>query len=49
VGDFWDSIGNVNEINTQLKKKKRKYFPVAGRLGEVKAGEVAIRMYYTRE
>jgi hypothetical protein len=23
-GDFWDGIGNVNEINTQLKKKKRK-------------------------
>jgi hypothetical protein len=22
IGDFWDSIGNVNEINTQLKKKK---------------------------
>jgi hypothetical protein len=22
VGDFWDSIGNVNEINTQLKKKE---------------------------
>jgi hypothetical protein len=21
-GDFWDSIGNVNEINTQLKKKE---------------------------
>jgi hypothetical protein len=21
VGDFWDSIGNVNEINTQLKKE----------------------------
>jgi hypothetical protein len=21
VGDFWDSIENVNEINTQLKKK----------------------------
>jgi hypothetical protein len=20
VGDFWDIIGNVNEINTQLKK-----------------------------
>jgi hypothetical protein len=20
VGDIWDSIGNVNEINTQLKK-----------------------------
>ena len=20
VGDFWDSIGNVNEVNTQLKK-----------------------------
>jgi hypothetical protein len=20
VGDFWDSIGNVNEINTQLNK-----------------------------
>jgi hypothetical protein len=30
VGDFWDSIGNVNEINTQLKKsinsKDRYYF-----------------------
>jgi hypothetical protein len=24
VGDFWDSIGNVNEINTQLKKRKKK-------------------------
>jgi hypothetical protein len=24
VGDFWDSIGNVNEINTQLKKHKKK-------------------------
>jgi hypothetical protein len=24
VVDFWDSFGNVNEINTQLKKKKRK-------------------------
>jgi hypothetical protein len=24
VGDFWDSIGNVNEINTQFKKKKQK-------------------------
>jgi hypothetical protein len=23
VGDFWDSIGNVNEINTQLKKKNQ--------------------------
>ena len=22
VGHFWDSIGNVNEINTQFKKKK---------------------------
>jgi hypothetical protein len=21
VGDFWDSIGNVNEINNQLKNK----------------------------
>jgi hypothetical protein len=21
VWDFWDSIGNVNEINTQLKKR----------------------------
>ena len=21
MGDFWDSIGNINEINTQLKKK----------------------------
>jgi hypothetical protein len=26
VGDFWDSIGNVNEINTQLKKKNFKYY-----------------------
>jgi hypothetical protein len=23
-GDFWDSIGNINEINTQLKKKKER-------------------------
>jgi hypothetical protein len=23
VGDFWDSIGSVNEINTQLKKEKK--------------------------
>ena len=23
VGDFWDSIGNVNEINTQFKKNKK--------------------------
>jgi hypothetical protein len=23
VGDFWDSIGNVNEINTQLKKEHK--------------------------
>jgi hypothetical protein len=22
MGDFWDSIGNVNEENTELKKKK---------------------------
>ena len=21
MGDFWDSIGNVNEENTQLKKR----------------------------
>jgi hypothetical protein len=24
VGDFWDSIGNVNEINTQFKKEMEK-------------------------
>jgi hypothetical protein len=24
VGDFWDSIGNVNELNTQLKKIEKK-------------------------
>jgi hypothetical protein len=24
VGNFWDSIGNVNEINTQFKKKRKK-------------------------
>jgi hypothetical protein len=23
-GGLWDSIGNVNEINTQLKKNKKK-------------------------
>jgi hypothetical protein len=23
VADFWDSIGNVNEINTQLKKQTK--------------------------
>jgi hypothetical protein len=23
VGDFWDSIGAVNEINTHLKKRNR--------------------------
>jgi hypothetical protein len=22
VWDFWDSIGNINEINTKLKKKR---------------------------
>jgi hypothetical protein len=24
VGDFWDSIGNVKEINTQLKNERKK-------------------------
>jgi hypothetical protein len=24
VGDFWNSIGNVNEINTYFKKRKEK-------------------------
>jgi hypothetical protein len=24
VWDFWDSIGNVNKINTQLKKSGKK-------------------------
>jgi hypothetical protein len=37
LGDFWDSIGNVNEINTQLKKnffKKRKGWVIlSDRLG----------------
>jgi hypothetical protein len=28
VGDFWDSIGNVNEINTQLNKKKNRLSPI---------------------
>jgi hypothetical protein len=23
MGDFWDTIGNVNEENTQLKKFKK--------------------------
>jgi hypothetical protein len=26
VWDFWDSIGNVNEINSQLKKRKKSIF-----------------------
>jgi hypothetical protein len=30
VGDFWDSIRNVNVINTQLKKKKKKSRNVIG-------------------
>jgi hypothetical protein len=25
VGDFWDSIGNVKEINTQFKKERELY------------------------
>jgi hypothetical protein len=25
MGDFWDSIGNVNEENTILKKKEKLY------------------------
>jgi hypothetical protein len=25
MGDFWDSIGDVNEENTQLKKKECVY------------------------
>ena len=25
VGDFWDSIGSVNEINTPPKKKEQSY------------------------
>jgi hypothetical protein len=25
VGDFWDSIENVNEINTQEKKEKNPF------------------------
>jgi hypothetical protein len=29
VGDFWDSIGNVNEINTQLKKETHQKGKVA--------------------
>jgi hypothetical protein len=24
VGDFWDSMGNVNEINNKLKKTEKK-------------------------
>jgi hypothetical protein len=24
MGDFWDSIGNVNEINTPKKEKKER-------------------------
>ena len=30
IGDFWDSIRNVNVINTQLKKKKKKSRNVIG-------------------
>jgi hypothetical protein len=27
MGDFWDSIGNVNEESTYLKKKEISYYP----------------------
>jgi hypothetical protein len=27
VGDFWDSIGNIKEINTQLKRNIMKLQP----------------------
>jgi hypothetical protein len=26
MGDFWDSIGNVNEENTYLKNQKKKNY-----------------------
>jgi hypothetical protein len=29
MGDFWDSIGNVIEKNTYLKKKKKKKNPAS--------------------
>jgi hypothetical protein len=33
MGDFWDSIGNVNEENTPPPKRLRKH---CGRLGRMK-------------
>jgi hypothetical protein len=38
VGDFWDSIGNVNEINIQLKEMKKKK-KVGERLEDMDTGE----------
>jgi hypothetical protein len=35
LGDFWDSIGNLNEINTQLKKLKKKEKEIQDRPGEM--------------
>jgi hypothetical protein len=51
VGDFWDSIGNVNEINTQLKKKIAKCFlnspiPRRGKRFPVEGGFEFARMLY---
>jgi hypothetical protein len=34
VGDFWDSIGNVKEINTQLKKKDLCYTRFCTRISD---------------
>jgi hypothetical protein len=33
VGDFWDSIGNVNEINTPPQKKRKEEKMSVMRLG----------------
>jgi hypothetical protein len=48
VGDFWDSIGNVNEINPQLKNGKKiclkiKKWKISGRSC---GRETIIKRYY---
>jgi hypothetical protein len=41
VGDFWDSTGNVNEINTQFKKRTKKNKMIKGK----KVGPVIVSFW----
>jgi hypothetical protein len=46
MGDFWESIGNVNEENTQFKKKKRNHFSADSFLGHSHSLENGINIKY---